>query len=124
MSKKNNIFFKKLESFKNDTALILENKKFVSYNELLLSSKRISSKLDQQKKLIFLLGENNLETIAAYIAFINKGHTVAFLDFKINKIFFRRLVLLYKPSYIFCGKNQSVNLNLYNSILKFKTFIL
>ena len=89
-----------------------------------MSSKRISSKLDQQKKLIFLLGENNLETIAAYIAFINKGHTVAFLDFKINKIFFRRLVLLYKPSYIFCGKNQSVNLNLYNSILKFKTFIL
>jgi hypothetical protein len=80
MSKKNNSFFNNLENFKNNTALILENNKFITYNELLLSTKKISLKIEKEKRLIFLLGQNDLETITAYISFINNGHTVAFLD--------------------------------------------
>jgi len=124
MLKKNNFFFKKLENFKNNTALILENNKLVTYNELLLSTKKISREIEKKKKLIFLLGQNDLETITAYISFINNGHTVAFLDSKINKIFLRRLVLLYKPSYIFCKKKKIRKINLYNPILNFESYIL
>ena len=63
MLKKDNQFFKKLENFKDNTALILENGKFITYKKLLLSAKKISNKLDEEKKLIFLIGQNNFETI-------------------------------------------------------------
>ena len=62
MLKKNNEFFKRLENFKNSTALILENNKFITYEKLLLSTKKISNKLDKKKKLIFLIGDNDFET--------------------------------------------------------------
>ena len=78
MSKKNNSFFNNLENFKNNIALILENNKFITYNELLLNAKKISLKIEKEKRLIFLLGQNDLETITAYISFINSGHTVTF----------------------------------------------
>ena len=87
MLRKNNFFFKKLSSFKKKTALILENNKLISYNELLLYSEKIVKKLKKEKKLVFLLGSNNLETIIGYISFINKGYAVVFLDFKINNLF-------------------------------------
>ena len=124
MLKKNNFFFKKLEKFKKNKALILENSKYITYNELLLNSKIISKQLQKKKKLIFLLGQNNLETIIGYISFVNKGYSVALLDFKINEIFLKRLIYLYKPSYIFCEKNKIRNDNLYKSILKYKSYIL
>ena len=101
---KNNLFFGKLESFGNKTALILENNKRITYKDLLLISKKISKQIDKEKKLIFLLGQNNLESIAGYISFIKKGHTVTFLDSRINKFFLDNLVKLYKPNYIFCEK--------------------
>ena len=124
MSKKNNSFFNNLENFKNNIALILENNKFITYNELLLNAKKISLKIEKEKRLIFLLGQNDLETITAYISFINSGHTVTFLDSRINKMLLRRLVSLYKPGYIFCNKGKNKKINLYNSILNFKSYAL
>ena len=124
MLKKNNLFFRKLSSFKKNTALILENNKFITYSELLLETKKISKKLPNKKKLVFLLGKNNLETIIGYISFVNKGYAVVLLDFKINNIFLKNLISIYKPSYIFCEKEKVVNKNIYKPILKFKTYIL
>ncbi len=49
MLKKNNFFFKKLEKFKKNKALILENSKYITYNELLLNSKIISKQLQKKK---------------------------------------------------------------------------
>ena len=51
MLKKNNFFFKKLEKFKKNKALILENSKYITYNELLLNSKIISKQLKKKKKI-------------------------------------------------------------------------
>ena len=107
MLKKNNFFFKILEKFKKNNALILKNNKYVTYNELLIISKKISKKIKKKKKLIFLLGQNNLESVAGYISFVNKGYSVALLDFRINEIFLKRLISIYKPSYIFCEKKKN-----------------
>lgn len=120
---KNNLFFGKLESFGNKTALILENNKRITYKDLLLISKKISKQIDKEKKLIFLLGQNNLESIAGYISFIKKGHTVTFLDSRINKFFLDNLVKLYKPNYIFCEKKIK-KISSYNSTLNFKSYVL
>ena len=45
-------------------------------------------------KLVFLLGQNNLETIAGYISFIDKGYAVALLDFRLNQLFFKNKLYL------------------------------
>ena len=124
MLKKGSQFFKKLESFKNSTALILENNKFITYKKLLLSAKKLSRRLDKEKKLIFLIGQNDFETITAYISFINKGHSVAFLDSKINNIFLKRLVSLYRPDYIFCNKEKIKKISSYSVFLNLNLYIL
>ncbi len=124
MSKKDNFFYRKLVSFKKKIALILENKETITYNELLVYSEKISRKLHKKKKLVFLLGKNNLETIVGYISFISKGHAVVLLDSKINNLFLKNLIYIYKPNYIFCDTKKKRNKSIYKSILKFKAYSL
>ena len=76
--------FKKLESFKNKIALISDNSHKLTYSELVQNVNNIIRYLEDKKKLVFLLGQNNFETIIGYLSFIKKGYTVVFLDFKIN----------------------------------------
>ena len=105
----NNIFFENLKKFKNKKALILESGQTITYNQLDKEAKSLLKKLPDKKKLIFLLGENNFETIVGYLAFAKKGFSVAILDSKINDIFLNSLIKLYKPSFIFCSKKKTEN---------------
>ena len=54
MSKKTNFFLNRFNKFKKNKALILENGKCFTYNNLILILKKISKFLPKQKKLIFL----------------------------------------------------------------------
>ena len=94
MLKKNNLFFKKLESFKKNTALILENNKFITYKELLLGTNKISKLIEKEKKLIFLLGRNDLETITAYTHSLSQ-----------NQLFVRELTRC-DPNYRFSSAEE------------------
>lgn len=118
------IFLKNLNKFRNKKALILETGEEVSYAQLFKVSLLISSKLEKKKKLIFLLGKNNFETIAGYIAFVQKGYAIAIIDFKINNIFLKNLIRLYKPAYIFHPKKQKIPSGSYKKIFIFRTFLL
>ena len=120
----NNIFLKNLKRFKNRKALVLESGEILTYNQLDREAKLISKKLPLKKKLIFLLGENNIETIIGYIAFIQQGFSIVILDFKINKIFLKDLIKLYNPSFIFCSIDNQKKLKNFKILLKFKTFVL
>ena len=123
MLKKVNFFSSRFNKFKKNKAIILESGRYFTYKNLILNSKKISRFLPPEKKLIFLLGQNNLETIAGYISFIDKGHTVALLDYKINNFFLDKLISIYKPSYIFCEKTKLKN-DTFSSIFKFKSYAL
>ena len=123
MSKKINFFINKLKKFKKNKALILENGKYITYNSLILNSKKISKFLTTQKKLIFLLGQNNLETITGYISFVDKGHTVVLLDYRINNFFLDKLISLYKPSYIFCEKIK-LKKKFFTPLFTFRSYVL
>ena len=122
MSKKINFFTKKLNKFKKSKALILENGKTFTYKDLITNSLRISRTLDTSKRLVFLLGQNNFETIIGYISFVNQGFAVALLDHRINDIFLKRLVSKYNPKYIFCERDKLKKD--YHNILNFKSYVL
>lgn len=109
--------FKKLEGFKNKIALISENNQKLTYSELIQNVNNIIRYLEDKKKLIFLLGQNNFETIIGYLSFIKKGYTVVFLDFKINDYFLKKLISIYNPDYIFSEKHKLKNLKSFVYIL-------
>ena len=90
MSSKNN-FFTKLSIFKKKTALISEFNEKISYATLIKKTKEFSHNLREEKSLVFLIGKNNIETIIAYVSFINKGYAVFFVDFRINEIFLQKI---------------------------------
>lgn len=103
----NNIFFENLKKFNNKKALILESGQIITYNQLVKETSLLSSKLTgDKKKLVFLLGENNFETIIGYLAFVKKGFSIAILNSKINDFFLKNLIKVYKPSFIFCSKEK------------------
>ncbi len=122
MSKKINFFIEKFKRFKKNKALILENGKSFTYKNLITNSLKISKNLDNQKRLVFLLGQNNFETIAGYISFVNQGFTTTLLDHRINDMFLKRLISKYSPKYIFCEKTKTMSG--YYNVLNFKSYAL
>ena len=122
MSRKINFFTERFKKFKKNKALILENGRSVTYKNIITNSLKISRNLDTHKRLVFLLGQNNFETIIGYVSFVNQGFAVALLDHRINDIFLKRLVSKYNPKYIFCKKGK---LNrAFSNILNFKSYVL
>jgi len=120
----NNIFFENLKKFNNKKALILESGQIITYNQLVKETSLLSSKLTgDKKKLVFLLGENNFETIIGYLAFVKKGFSIAILDSKINDFFLKNLIKVYKPSFIFCSKEKK-KLKKFKRIINFKSYVL
>ena len=121
--KKKLIFLPKdLKKFKENKALILENGRSVTYKNIITNSLKISRNLDTHKRLVFLLGQNNFETIIGYISFVNQGFAVALLDHRINDIFLKRLVSKYNPKYIFCKKGKLKRA--FTNIINFKSYVL
>lgn len=121
MSQQNN-FFKKLSFYKNKIALISEDSKKISYSDLLAKTNTISSKIKNTKSLVFLIGQNNFETVIGYIAFVKNEHTVVFLDYRINEIFLKKLISKYKPNYIFCEKQKKIKS--YKKIIRIESYAL
>ena len=96
MLKKNKSFFGILKRFKKKTALINENGEKISFNRLFNYSTKFDKILPNNKNLVFLLGQNNFETITGYISFVNKGYAVFLIDYRINQVFLKKLINLYK----------------------------
>ncbi len=124
MLEKNKCFFGILKKFKKKTALIIENGEQISYNQLLSYSTKLEKILTNNKNLVFLLGQNNLETITGYISFVNKGYAVFLIDYRINQVFLKKLINLYKPNLIFTPKKIFELNKFYKSKLNFKSYIL
>tara|TARA_B100000965_G_scaffold406080_1_gene443042 strand:+ start:1393 stop:2799 length:1407 start_codon:yes stop_codon:yes gene_type:complete len=124
MLKKSNSFFVKLRKFKNNTALISEKGEYISYLDLLKFSKKISKNLHNEKKLVFLLGQNNVESIAGYISFVNKGYAVVMIDYRITQILLKKLISIYKPKYIFCEKDKFKTFKTYKFVNNFRNYLL
>ena len=120
MYQKTNFFYNQLKKHKKK-ALILENGKIITYENLLKKTKLLSKSINK-KTLIFLLGQNNLETITAYISFVDDGHVVALIDYRINNVLLKNLIEVYKPRIIFCEKNKLKYFTQYKKKFSFKNY--
>jgi long-chain acyl-CoA synthetase len=124
MQKNDFDLFRVLNKYNEKIAIFTDKNEHVTYKKLIGYSIKISKKLNKNKSLVFLLGQNNLETLSGYLAFANSKHTIVFLDYRINNILLKNLINLYKPNYIFLESHIGNFDKNYYSILNFKSFIL
>jgi len=101
------MLFDHLNKFSRRTALISENLEKLSYSGLISRADKISSQVTK-KSLVFILCENNIDSIVAYVGFIRSRNPVCLLDQNINDELLKRIINLYQPSFIFSNKKKKI----------------
>lgn len=92
-----------LKKFGERSALITETEK-ISYNELDELTKKIGDTV-KSRCLIFLLATNSVDSIAGYLAFLNKKIVPLMVDAELNFDLAKNLIEIYRPKFIWTPKN-------------------
>ena len=94
----------------DDIALIEGDELEITYSDLHQQVEDFA-KLFTSKHLIFIIGENDIATIVAYLSSVESGVVPLLLGSKTNPSQIDNLISIYKPRYIF----QKIDLNLHNN---------
>ncbi|WP_246942919.1 AMP-binding protein [Bacillus pinisoli] len=98
--------FKKLEEFGNRTA-VYANRNY-TYSEMLEIADDICGHVGE-RTLVFCLCSNNKESLFGYVGFIRGGVVPVLLDASIHIDMLRKLINIYKPTYIWASsENQDL----------------
>ena len=96
---------KKLNKFKNNIAIVDENNKKYSYKKIKQEINTFSKIINKKRRLCFILCQNDISTIIAYLSFLSSGSVVALIDKNIKNNSLQNLINIYEPDYIF-GLNE------------------
>ena len=107
-------FLSKLERFSDSIAVINSNGEFFSYKYLLDSAKLFSGQLEKNnKKLIFILCDNNIESLIGYLGTLLSGNVGVLLASNIKQESLESLIEIYRPDYIWGNFNNDTQ-DIYN----------
>ena len=106
-------FYSDLKKFNNRTALIFNDLNF-SYTSLLEDADKIA-KIIKKRSLIFILGDNDPETIISLVASDISNSVVMMLDNKINYNALTELIRLYMPDFIILSREIKLKINNFES---------
>ena len=110
--------YKRLKYYKDKTALILDNGETYSYRNVLKKSNLLSN-FFFEREIVFLLVDNNLESILALIACDIKNSVVMLLPSKIDKLALNNLIKSYNPKIIF---SKSISKIKHKNFIKKKNY--
>ena len=113
--------FKKFEEFGNRTAVYAERE--YSYSEMLEIADAICGKVGE-RTLVFCLCSNNKESLFGYVGFIRGRVVPVLLDASIHIDRLRRLINLYKPTYIWASSENQDLLKVMDSSFVFGDYTL
>ncbi|MHA6481258.1 AMP-binding protein [Paenibacillus sp. strain BS8-2] len=91
------MFFERI--YPTDQTIIITNEKHYSGSELLAMIEKYSF-VSEQKELVLLLCDNNVQTVAAYLAALRSGHSVMLMSISTNKELLDSIVAVYQPKWI------------------------
>lgn len=111
-----------LKKFGENTALITETKK-ISYSELAELSNKIGDVVGG-RCLIFFLATNSVDSIAGYLAFLNKKIVPLMVDAELNFELTKNLFEIYKPAFIWLPKNLRENFSECTEVFSTENYIL
>ncbi|MDA7713976.1 AMP-binding protein [Candidatus Pelagibacter sp.] len=114
----------KIKYFGKKIAIIDHNENKFTYTQITELEEKIS-KYIKKKSLVFILSGNNLETIIFYLAALKNNCAIHFIDKNTNYQLIQKLILKYKPNYIFSNKeiknrNYKKQLEFYNYSIFFQ----
>ena len=99
------MFFEKIESYKNNVALFLDENNKIYYRDILDISFRLQKEI-KKRSLVFFLSENSVDSFCGYISLIRAGCVLMILDANIKEVDLKMLISKFEPQYIFCSKNN------------------
>ena len=102
------MLFEKLERHSSRIAVINGNDEALTFIDLIKMSKQIRSNI-KKRSLIFLLGENSIESLAGYIAFVNSGCVIMLINSQIKDDDLYSLYNKYLPDFLWCNKKITLN---------------
>ena len=109
------LFLNDIYKFKNRTALTTENNEIILYSDLIKKVESFSRKL-KERSLIFIICKNNLESIVSYLGSIKSNCVISLIDERVEERSLKKLILDYKPDYIFLEKNRGNKIVNFNSV--------
>ena len=101
-------FFKDLEKYSSNTAILTESSDQINYKELLDTADRIGKHI-HKRCLVFLMCKNCFESVAGYLGFMRAKAVPILINDTINNTFFSDLIDTYKPEYIFLPTEISLS---------------
>lgn len=82
----------------------------LSYRELASHVRAAASDLAaDRKQLIFLLGSREISCVIAYLAAIEAGHALVWIDPALSAASFERLLTTYQPEMVVCGVGRAAH---------------
>ena len=116
-------FLNKIEKFDSNTCFFTDDKRRVSYQDVLKNSETLSKNL-KPRALIFVLADNNIEFFNAYVGFFRKGLVQTLLNPKISTSLLQELIESYRPSYIFAPNSRTNDFKNYEILDKSDNYII
>ena len=111
-----------LKKYKKNTALISENK-HISFIELENYSNDLAKNFEKEN-LMFLICENNIESILFYLSSIKKKCALVLLEKNITGVNLNNLISKYQPRYIFINKKNNYNFSKFNKKKIYMNYVL
>ena len=93
-------FFDNIEKYGEKTALLQENGKVYTYQDIAIGMQKFSSMLTA-RSLVFVLCTNSVGCIMGYLAFLRNRVVPVMLDADIDEGLLYTLLEIYKPQYIY-----------------------
>jgi acyl-CoA synthetase (AMP-forming)/AMP-acid ligase II len=95
------------KKYKNNIAIITEDKKEVTYLELEDYCRNLANNV-RRRALVFNLCQNTIGSLLGYVGFLQNKIVPVMLQDNIDEELFKNLFELYKPDFIYLPKNSAV----------------
>lgn len=117
-------FYRDIDKYKDNIAVITDRKERLTYKELVSDSDFLMNNLEK-RTVIFLVCRNCIESICAYIGALRNGIVPVMINEEMNRELFYNLYNIYKPAYLYGPENWN-NLEQSNPerIGKYREFVM
>jgi len=93
-------YFWRLEQYGDASAFVQDNGQELSYRQAAQDADQLAQQFGESKRLVFILCENDVESVIAYLACLRSGHVPLLLNADIEEELFTRLCICYRPHFI------------------------
>lgn len=90
-------FVQNLDAYGSSIALLENNGRSISYQDLAKEADRLSEKIGKKKRFFVVKCSNNIDTIIGYLAALRGGHAVLMMDSSLDISLLNKLIIHYQP---------------------------